>query len=121
RRWRGHPPATGVAGDLDRGRLHPDRGDAPVSVQGRRARRVLRSGGSGRSRGSSVARAAFAALATVASALTAFAHERPLLPTGATRRRRHGTAVPLRLSLAASSRFAPPTSPYAPSSLRGRA
>ena len=37
------------------------------------------------------------------------------------RLRQHGTAVLLRLSLAGSSRFAPSTSPYAPSSLRGRA
>ena len=42
-------------------------------------------------------------------------------PDEETRLRQHGTAVLLRLSLAASSRFAPSTSPSAPSSLRGRA
>ena len=115
------PPTTSVVGELDRERLHPEREDSPVSVEVRRGRRVLRSGGSGRSRGSPTASTASASLATAANALTAFAHERPLLRTTGTRLRRHGTAVPLRLSLAGSSRFAPSTSPSAPSSLWGRA
>ena len=69
------PPTTSVVGELDRERLHPEREDSPVSVEVRRGRRVLRSGGSGRSRGSTAASTASAALATVANALTAFAHE----------------------------------------------
>ena len=75
RRRRASLATSSAGGSTLSGRTHR----APFRI--RCARRVLRSGGSGRSRGSPSARPESAALATAANALTALAHERPLLRT----------------------------------------
>ena len=122
-RLRAEPPRRAPALDVTRRRPHPDlqiRG-APLGV--RRSRRVLRRGGCGSLRGDA------AADGDVCGASLRWPRRRSLVaalksdPSSGhgNRLRQHGTAVLLRLSLAGSSRFAPSTSPYAPSSLRGRA
>ncbi len=90
-----------VGGSTPTGSIHR----SPFRI--RCARRVLRSGGSGRSRGSPAARPDVCGARDGGQRAHCVRSRAPLLRTRRTRLRRHGTAVPLRLSLAASSRFAP--------------